>query len=361
MKTLISLLAVSALAMTGARAAQPLPALKSVSATDSRILYVGRVAIDSGTAHLSWPGSYLQGRFTGTSLKLILAEPTNDNAIWLKIDQSDWSELHSLKGQTVVDLSPRSLASGNHEFMVVKKTEPTWGGLSKRLSIRAIQHDADGQWLGTPGRSGHIVEFIGDSITAGFAVNGPSSLSNDDPMASYAFQSAQAVGAEPWLMAQSGIGVVRNHPSNQDRGDVEPMPSRYQKLRLADQPDIIVVNLGTNDFFASVDTDTLKTAYLKFLTDLLALHPKSWILALRPFHGYYAQSEQQSVESVRNTHVKFIDTTGWLDFGRYSTDGTHPNLQGHAKVAARLIPILKGYLSQKIPRDEPSSSAKPSK
>ena len=42
--------------------------------------------------------------------------------------------------------------------------------------------------------------------------------------------------------------------------------------------------------------------------------------------------------------VTFVDTTGWLEKTDF-VDGTHPAEAGHAKVAQRLVPLLRPLLT----------------
>lgn len=288
---------------------------KLIPATDSRIQYVGRIVSENNVIHLTWPGSYLQGRVTGTTLKLVLADSTR-NSLWVKIDNRDWQAFNDISNQTVINLIPEKLSTENHEFMVVKKTESGWG----RLSIKGILIDDTAKLLNPPKRKKYRIEFIGDSITAGFAVHGRYSATNDDALATYGFQAAEEVGAEPWLTAQSGIGIIRNYGAKEEVGT---MPLRYKNLELFNdavrtdftkwQPDIIIINLGTNDNSASADSTQLEIRFSEFLTELRTLHPNSWILVLRPFHGYYEASERKVVEQRKQSgdkKIAFIDTTG---------------------------------------------------
>ncbi|MCX7919417.1 MAG: GDSL-type esterase/lipase family protein [bacterium] len=325
---------------------------KFIPATDSRLQYIGRVISENSIVHLTWPGSELHARFTGTTLQLVLAESTR-NSLWVKIDNQDWQAFNVLSDQTVINLTPIKLSRGTHTFRVVKKTESSWG----RLSIKGILLDDTAKLLHPPKRKKYRIECIGDSITSGFAVHGKWSAINDDALATYGFQAAEASGAEVWLTAQSGIGIIRNYKAT---AEVGTMPLRYRNLELYNdavkvdftkwQPHIITINLGTNDNSVSADTATLETRFFEFLTELRTLHPSSWILVLRPFHGYYAESEKKVVEQRKQAgdkKIAFIDTTGWLDRKTDYTDGTHPNPIGHRKAAEKLIPILKYYLHRR--------------
>ncbi len=112
-----------------------------------------------------------------------------------------------------------------------------------------------------------LLEFIGDSITAGYGLDAESEYSSfstrtENYMETYAYLTAQALGAESYAVAYSGYGVLSAFTNN---GVIRPdlvLSKRYGKtltnLILEDgqsddwtfekpKPTQIVINLGTND------------------------------------------------------------------------------------------------------------------
>ena len=208
-----------------------------------------------------------------------------------------------------------------------------------------------------PPRRKHKIEFIGDSITAGFKVHGVYNAANCDGRLTYGYLAAEAVNAEPWLTAVSGIGVAHNYQKVSDDG---VMPKRYpyiiggnEDLKVdfkAWDPEIITINLGTNDTSLPCSEEAFSGHYLSFLRDLRRYHPNSWILVLNPFHGYWESNLKSIVDQRKkegDTRIAWIDTKGWLNVQTGCTDGTHPNPQGHQAVAEKLVPVLKEYLEKK--------------
>lgn len=140
------------------------------------------------------------------------------------------------------------------------------------------------------------IEFIGDSITCGYGVEGKDetetfTTATENAAKGYAFLTAEALNADAVLTCFSGHGIISGYtgdPAVQNSADL--VPPYYEKegrndFRLptgqyvqeirrnfsAFRPDYIVLNLGTNDLswcgtdaergqaFAALYTDFLKT------------------------------------------------------------------------------------------------------
>ncbi|NJM16415.1 MAG: SGNH/GDSL hydrolase family protein [Bacteroidales bacterium] len=125
------------------------------------------------------------------------------------------------------------------------------------------------------------IEFIGNSITCGYGIEGGGSglmAKYENFYRTYASLAAQSLGAEYHTVAQSGIGMFRNAGGSQ-AGDAETMyhfynqTMRYNKDLLWDFnsfiPQVVTVNLGTNDFFGDGVNDSLFVErYIKFVDTL---------------------------------------------------------------------------------------------
>ncbi len=320
-------------------------------ATDSNIRFIGRVWSDPSTVNMTWPGSTLKFRFTGKRVMLVLAEK-NDSTYWVKIDDRDWKVFNDLKGETEIDLAGEILPAGEHELTLVKKTE-TW----VRDRIKGIYLEDGEKLLPPPPPAKYKVESIGDSITAGFKVHGVHNNANSDGRLSYAYQAAVMAEADPMITAISGIGVSHNYTKASDAGTMPKIylrvdggyPEKVMNFKNW-EPDLITINLGTNDSSPYADPVFFKSHALSFLRYLRTIHPKSWILVLRPFKGFY-EAEWKTVVDQRkregDTHIAFIDTTHWVDPAVGYTDGTHLNPVGNKMAADKLAPVLQEYLQKK--------------
>jgi len=109
------------------------------------------------------------------------------------------------------------------------------------------------------------------------------------------------------------------------------------------QPDLVVINQGTNDQFGNVNGATFAPLYLAFLEEIREAYPKASIAALRPLSGGFGSEIQAQVAARQadgDTKVYYIDTAGWTAPGDF-TDGVHPNESGSIKIADQLVAALQ--------------------
>ena len=149
-----------------------------------------------------------------------------------------------------------------HNVRVLKQTEPQFSlSVLKELSIKGYLNDA-------PENKELYVEFIGDSITCGYGnltqngtPNSGTALYEDGTQA-YAFMTAEALNADYSIVGCSGIGVDKGW-TDFSESDFYPKTSFYRDRNGADYkferaPDLVVINLGTNDHGRGSTEDEFK-------------------------------------------------------------------------------------------------------
>jgi hypothetical protein len=319
--------------------------------TDANITYVGRWDKSNSSVFKSyWSGAYLTTKFSGRSLKLSLNNPVAMNFI-VNID-GNLSNYWAPAGQSEVNLTPTLLANGTHTVQIINKFNEGEFGFVK------LQLDAGAATL--PLEPAPLVEFIGDSITAG---HGTTNWAVSD----FAWQTGERLGALHTQIAFSGITLADYH--HYAYNTFPGMESAYFKLmsvaRCPDvpctnnpawnfanySPRIVVVNLGTNDQNLGANSTSpadFQSKYTAFLANIRAKHPNADIFALRTFNGYYADQTLAAVNAriaAKDAKVHYIDTTGWVQLGTSDfNDGFHPSDSGHLKITDRLLPHLLPYV-----------------
>ncbi|HJV60382.1 MAG TPA: GDSL-type esterase/lipase family protein [Albitalea sp.] len=310
--------------------------------TDSNINYVGRWDKSNSTVYRSyWNGASLSTKFTGTTVKVNVAEQTVLTAIVDGVPNTYWNVVGT------VNLTPTPLANGTHTLKILSKYEKV------ELPFQGLVLDAGATTVRPDPLP--LVEFIGDSITTGITTT-------DVVLSDYAWLTGERLGADHTQISYPGITLV--DPTWSSPNVVTGMESLYFKLwqanRCADvactgnplwnfanyAAKLVVVNLGTNDAFASVPSATFQSRYTTFLQNIRAKYPNADIFALRTFGGYFPTETQAAVNarvSAGDAKVHFVDTTGWLQSSDF-TDGVHPGDAGHVKISNRLLPILLPYL-----------------
>ena len=150
------------------------------------------------------------------------------------------------------------------------------------------------------------IEFIGDSITCGYGVDDPVKenhfmTSTEDTTKAYAYLTAKALGADYSMVCLSGHGIISGYSNDGNKVENQIMPKFYDYLGFsygsfasgkqpqnmewnhADyQPDLVVINLGTNDdSYCQNDAEKqldYKTQYIEFLKHIREVNPDAHIL-----------------------------------------------------------------------------------
>jgi len=250
----------------------------------------GRVSGGNGGFEFGWPGIYFETRFRGTAI----AAQVEAEADHLRL-LVDGEEKAVLKrpGRARVEIG--GLAGGEHVVRLEKLTESQSGG-GRFVGFFPVT----GTLLPSPARARQI-EFIGDSFTVGYGNTSRTRTCTErevhdttDTQQAFGPLLARRLDADYRIHAYSGFGVVRNY--NGTSRDLS-LPAIYHRTRPGSpqgltgddrtwRPQLIVINLGTNDFSTPLnpgerwpDQKALKTAYrlhyVSFLRMLRARHPQA--------------------------------------------------------------------------------------
>ncbi len=166
------------------------------------------------------------------------------------------------------------------------------------------------------------IEFVGDSITCGYGVddedrNHHFSTSTEDCTKAYAYKTAEKLNADYSLVSISGYGIISGYTNNPDKKSASQlMPLHYNKVGFsysrdlgsfkwdfARQPDVVVINLGTNDeSYCKTDKDKqaeFTAEYVNFIKDIREHNPEAKILCVL---GVMGSGLYGCVEEAVNTY-----------------------------------------------------------
>ncbi|KJK33568.1 endoglucanase [Lentzea aerocolonigenes] len=300
-------------------------AATDVGVADPNLHYTGRWHADGSLRVPNWAGAYVQTSFTGTTVRVKLRNAVN---IYVSIDGG--ADVFHQGARGTVNLTPRPLAMGTHRMRIAFRSGDTvFGGLVLDSGARTVN----------PAVSPKVLEFVGDSITAGY-------LDSKLALSSYGWLVGQKLGLPRTIVARAGYCLVAKDgcvgQSTQffrrgSTGDTAWDFGRYQASA-------VVVNLGTNDAGHGVAANTFQSTYTQFLRDIRAKYPNAAIFAFETLKRRYVPETKAAVTARNNagdSRVYFVDTEGWLTGGADYADGDgHPNDRGQAKIADRLAPIV---------------------
>jgi lysophospholipase L1-like esterase len=299
-------------------------------------------------------GSHVTARFYGTGIAARFDTTSNTdtlpNLTW-QIDGGTWMEAEIAPSLMLAT----GLAEGLHDVrLMVRGLNETQSRWTPPLvaSVTFLNFDVPGGALDpSPRPIKRKIEFLGDSITEGVLVHKGTEAVKDtapwraDARLDYACQTALALDAE-WRQVGFGFQGL-THPGN---GGVPVAQDAFNFIyanvpRDSWQADAVVINQGTNDGGAS--SQTFRPLYATFLQRIRTAYPNAQIAAMRPFNGAHADDIKNEVmvrTTAGDTKAFYVDTTGWIDPATDTTDGLHPNEQGHKKVTARLSVELMNHM-----------------
>ncbi len=253
--------------------------------------YSGRIAFsEEGYAQLGYSGCRLYFNFVGSSIEVKMRSTRNPNWLSVVLDGKLSQKIEvgpEFSSYTVAaDLGP-----GVHKLELVKATE----GYEGNIEIADLVLPENGKLLPLVSAKSRKIEFIGDSITCGYGIEANDPNLHWEPATenfcyTYAWHTAHALEADYLVVARSGIGMLRNYngPAN---GNKENLPYLYNRTFFHDtdkpwdfshfQPNVVCINLGTNDFSTSgVNTTAFEEAYLEFVQRLLQQYKEAKIVCL---------------------------------------------------------------------------------
>ncbi|WP_433131229.1 cellulose binding domain-containing protein [Micromonospora sp. CA-240977] len=304
---------------------------------DSNISFVGRWNKTNPSAYVPyWAGAYLRVGFTGRTVKL---RQRNTIQLWASIDGGAFT---SFTGSGTINLTPTALAAGNHTLIVSYRQVA--GSYTGDAVFQGLILES-GAGTFTPPARPKLVEFVGDSITAG-------ATSSQLAVTDYAFKVGERLGYNHTQIAIGGMCLAETTDgcwaqetrywmsSGGQAGTDQWDFSRYTA-------DGVVINLGTNDKSHGVSATAFQATYTTFLTRIRARFPNAKLFAMRTFIGRYAAETEAAVRArnaAGDANVFYVDTTGWLPSGGLS-DSVHPNDAGHQAITDRLAPVLSARLT----------------
>jgi hypothetical protein len=331
----------------------------TVLPNDPLIEYTGRIDFSNPLKpRFSYSGVSVRAGFQGTSISIILNEASAQNYYHVILDQVKLDKFQAKSGQNTY-LIATGLKDTIHEIELFRLTEEQFG----KTQFCGFVVDKGKTLVEISDKREHLIEFIGNSITCGYGnegVNGAGSFSaaTENHYMTYAAMTSRSLKARHLAVCKSGIGIYRNYDGPVS-GSSDCMPNLYEHIYLYDatplyqfaqKPDLICIDLGTNDFSTGKGDSTLYVSrYLKFIENLQVKNKNADILCLLG-----PMMSGTDLIRIRKYLKVIVDTsnaknTGKVYFFEMSAQtgslgigiDYHPTVAQHLKNAKELI----GYIS----------------
>ena len=332
--------------------------LSIIDADDPGIQYVGRFDFSNPKRiEFDWAGVYIIAKFEGTSCSLRLEDHKNEYSV---IIDDHAPELLKTDKSTIYKVASGLQELIPHTIIIQKRTEPIFG---KGAFMGFILDN--GKKLLTPDkRPDRRIEFIGNSMTSGYGVEGKNhdchfNKETENASVSYAAITARALNADYSLISYSGRGVVRNY-GDKNKISGGSMPSLYNRTCFTDStkqwdfniwiPQAVIINLGTNDFSTQPypDKNVFQKAYNQLINRVRSLYPHVTIFCIsgpmigEPCTSYIKEViEDKQNKEKRNKDVYFIEVNRLIMNDSDWGCDWHPNIQGSSKIADIITPVIK--------------------
>lgn len=328
-----------------AQDARPGTSDAGIDASSAPLADFHRIGRFDAADRFAWPGTAIAARFDGAQISVRLDDSGVD---WfaVEIDGEAAPPFQATAGEQDYLLAD-GLSDGPHDLVLSRRTE-SFVGTSRFLGLSGAR------LIPTPAPA-RLVEFIGDSITCGYGVlgNGPScefSENDESEPDAWGAIAARALGAAHTAIAYSGRGVVRNVGG--DTTDTMPVlflrtiaDEPDSEWDFATSPDVVVVNLGTNDFASGDPGTDFTDGYVAFIEQIREHYPEPWILvATSPMLSGAARPQLraylEAAVGAAGERVRLVDLDEQNPDDGYGCD-SHPSRATQQKMADRLVPAIR--------------------
>ena len=221
--------------------------------------------------------------------------------------------------------------------------------------------------------SARRIEFIGDSITCGYGMDDEVpehhfSTTTEDVTRAYAYRTAEMLGADYSLVSISGYGIISGYTATgEEKITAQQLPEFYGKLGFsygtfhkqivadalwdfsAFRPDLVVINLGTNDDSYTLGRpereEEYRAAYVAFLKVVRKNNPDAVILCTLGIMGdrlypTVVQAVADYTAETGDANIRTMKFDVQLPDDGYTADW-HPTVVTHGKAAERLTAEIR--------------------
>lgn len=348
-------------------------AMRSIELNKKNFKELGRVYYSDGKIYCALSGTGVEFTFIGTECSVTVeGDSTASDA--MNIDNHARIAIY-VNGERVVDEmvnNPtktyqvfKSVSDESVNVKIVKLSE------SPMSTLAISDITVNGRDIKPAEDKDHLIEFVGDSITCGYGVddedrNHHFSTRTEDVTKTYAYKTAEALDADYSMVSFSGYGIISGYSDGNNKVVEQQVPKYYSKLGYSwssngkfvpsdikwdfkRQPDVIVINLGTNDSsYCRNMADRcaeFQQEYVSFLKDIRKNNPDATIIGALGIMGqelypYVEAAIKQYSEETGDDNVTYLKFDNQSEADGIAADW-HPTEATHSKAAEKLTEKIK--------------------
>lgn len=289
----------------------------------------------------------------------------------VRVDETDFDhKTHTRTGKTFLAEAgtgtvciAQDLEEGLHTFRVLKQADVR---ICEQTSIQSIT--LNGELADRPKDADLYIEFLGDSITCGYACLGINwiderNAATTDGTSAYAYLTAQALGADFSMVSVSGIGIYKGTSTSLPiMEDVFLYNSWYRSHTTPDYnptrvPDVVVINLGTNDeariegsesaFSKNVKSliETVRSTYRKQVPIVFCYHSMKTGTVAPDLIAEVIRKQGGTEAGLYGVVMTEDVNASKPAYSHNGAPGNHPSAEQHRKQAQTLTSFLQSVLN----------------
>lgn len=330
---------------------------------------IGRTADVNDSLWLVLSGTGVEFSFTGTRATIVMA---GDHLATYAAPDTQARFAVFVNDKCVID---ELLDAAEKEYILFESAEPREcivrvvklsEAMNSTVAIKEIGVTSVDGIKPTPLKK-HLIEFVGDSITCGYGVEDedrdhPFVTKTENVMKTCAYKTALALDADYSMVAYSGHGIVSGYTETYDRVDqlVRPFytkvgfsygqylgkkPTDYEWDFANGQPELIVINLGTNDenyvrAEEAIRKEEFVDGYVDFLYEIREKNPNAVILCTLGImtdwlYPCVEKAAEKFKQETKDTKVYSMSFDVQVEEDGYAA-GWHPSDKTYTKAAEKL-------------------------
>lgn len=288
-----------AVEQTGSLTTEAEVTMQSIPITSDNAKLQSRTVTKDGVLWLVQSGSAAEFTVSGKNASLTLAGSSGINTDEAHRPRYAVYADDKLICDAVMDKQEEtiSLCEGTDKTSVIKVmllSEAQFGG----VGIRSVNAESSSAQPVIPTDEASLkIEFIGDSITCAYGVEGKFGdtfrTATENFTKSYAYLTAKALEADYTTCCYSGYGIVSGFSADGSKNGKDLLPACYgissnytdygTDWDFSEQCDVVVINLGTNDInYVAADTEVhgkeFTNGFKAFLQTVRAKRPDAAII-----------------------------------------------------------------------------------